>query len=81
MFLKKLAVNNTDVEDNRVVQGMSNMLGRSLLVITSMETGARSNLFRPFKANTQLQTLTLGHIHDEHFVPMKRTGKRMFSPC
>lgn len=71
-FLQCLARNYEDVHDNRVAQGMASMLGRKLLIITSSLNGASSALYRPFNVNNDLPTVTLGHIEDQHFVPLQK---------
>jgi len=56
---------------------MSSMLGRKILVITSMKSGnARSQMYRPVRHQKLFvqPTLTLGHIEDHHFVTLIKAG-------
>ena len=85
-FLKNLATNNAETEDTRVAQGMSSLLQRQLLIITSKKDGVTSTLYRPFVSTSRrsnvaqpgVSTIALGHIEDHHYVPLKRRGMQAF---
>jgi len=71
-FLQCLARNYESVHDNRVAQGMANTLGRKFIIITSGVKGASSALYRPFDTKNNLPAVALGHIEDQHFVPLHK---------
>lgn len=76
--MTSLASDHSEISDDRVVQGMASLLGRNILVITGNSSeNAHSKMYRPFchpKSSVQ-STLTLGHIEDHHFVPLRRTSE------
>src|SRR5437870_2532119 len=61
-----------DVCDNREAQGMANMLGRKILIITSAVNGEKSQLYLPFNIQSYLPIIALGHIDEKHFVPLQK---------
>ena len=79
-FLRELSTNFTNINDDRVVVGLTCMLRVKILVITSTPTGASSRLYRPPKAKNKeiMETLALGHIEDHHFVPLIRKNQGKF---
>jgi hypothetical protein len=74
-FLKELQTNFYDVQDERVAQGISSMLGRNILILSSSSDGVTLHRYRPYSINhlrnSCVSTLVLGHIKDYHFIPLK----------
>lgn len=77
-FLQNLSRNYKEIDDSRVAQGMSSMLQRKIIIISSSGTDAEpsSHLYRPFQMNSSCDrsSIALGHINDHHFVLLKRRG-------
>ncbi len=73
-FLQSLGTTGADVTDDRVAYGLSSMLCRIILIITSAQNGASSKLYQPFNPKGLKSPIALGHVKDHHFVPLKKKG-------
>ena len=72
-FLRELAKPYNEVDDDRVIKGLTELASTNIHILTldPIRKESKVKIYQPLKPQLAVSTIHIGHIKDEHFVPSR----------